>query len=430
MCVVLVHFPGESNEAFYFRFIDQTLAASLAAFLESDNKDLTLGLSELLIEAEFPHKLKEATAPGFVEGVTTALATAAIQRVLPNTRLEIHRDASGSLTLVTLQRFGDHFEIKDESTKLQFHNAIFGLRERMIERLSRFDLKPAIASPLKHLPSPIAFLGPLTGQELNLLVRNGDRVTTLKCEVRMTDDYTGVVHPSGFALTFSKAMPEGDVYVHHINAEIDLESKAELTAYPDLWAFLEACQPEASVEFAQLVLPVENVGDLLTAGFFARYLRQAYPLHDWPDGTWLLPDLLAEETLNTLAFLIQLNVAEEWLEGQGFANENRSDSGFEEEPVDLVVPVCANLPRQGLIVWLEMEGSLFLDEDRSPGGIRLGKTRNQRIELRSKRFAMSCLPEVVLKPDWPTMRFSPDALTLGDPPKDWECEAKITLRTI
>jgi hypothetical protein len=72
---------------------------------------------------------------------------------------------------------------------------------------------------------------------------------------------------------------------HYIHAEIDADSKAELSAFPDLWTFLETCQPDASVEFNQLVLPVRDIGKLVGAGFFARYLRRAYPRHDWPGGT-------------------------------------------------------------------------------------------------------------------------------------------------
>lgn len=326
-----------------------------------------------------------------------------------------------------LQRFGDHFEIKDESTKLQFHSAVFGTPERMLERFSHVPINPSLALPLKHLPSPVAFLGPLVGHELSLLAKDGDSIAALECEVRRTEDYTGAVHPSGFALTFSKAMPEDGV-VHYMNAEIDVDSKAELPSFPDLWTFLATCRPDASVEFDQLVLPVRNVGNLTSIGFFARYLRRAYPLHDWPGGTWLLPDVLAEETLNTLAWLTQTNETAEWLTGQGFVLDHTSE--YTEEAAELLVPVCANLPRQGVIVWLDMEGSLFHDGDGTVCGVRLGTTRSRIMELRSKRFEMSNFPEVVIRPNWPTIRLSPEELSLGEPPRDWGCEFQIRSRIV
>jgi hypothetical protein len=277
--------------------------------------------------------------------------------------------------------------------------------------------------PLRHLPNPIAFLGPLAGHDLILRVKSGENIATLECEVRITEDYTGAVHPSGFALTLSKAMPKDGAFVHYINAEIDIDSRAELPAFPDLWTFLEACQPDASVELKQLVLSVRNVGSLASAGFFARYLRLIYRLHDWPSGTWQLPDVLAEETLNTLAWLAYLGESAKSFAGEGFVLERVAE--YREESAELLVPVCANLPRQGLITWLDMEGCLFLDGDGTVCGVRLGKIREHRIEIRTKRFAKGPFPEIAIRPDWPTISLGPEGRSLGDPPSNWGCELKV-----
>ena len=98
--------------------------------------------------------------------------------------------------MAMLERFGDHFEVKDESTKLQFHWDMFGLPERMLERLSHIPIKSSLALSLRHLPNPIAFLGPLAGHDLILRVKRGEHASSM-ARSSVAIDFIVVRDPEG-----------------------------------------------------------------------------------------------------------------------------------------------------------------------------------------------------------------------------------------
>ncbi|HYD16646.1 MAG TPA: hypothetical protein VEB03_01440 [Candidatus Nanoarchaeia archaeon] len=350
--------------------------------------------------------LQQVTQPGFMERLTVTLASSLVQRILPKTRLEIRRSTDGELTLVVLERFGDHFEVTDDSAKILFHDAMFGLRERMLERFSQIPVKESISIPLSNLPTPIAFVGPIETSEIALRVTSGERETLCNCEVRRTNDYRGFVHPSGFAITISRAMQRDGVFVHYINVEIDKASTSQLPAFPDLWNFLAQCEPDGILHIGDLKLPVTGVGALAACGFFARYLQTVYPLHSWPDGTWLLRDALQEETLNTLGWLAGLRHLDDQFAGAGLANERLSE--FAEESKSFQVPVCANLPRCGVVTWLKTHGTLLVNAERAIAGVCFGRVRGFNIQTQSDRFAKSVYPAIAIHRDWPLIELTPE----------------------
>lgn len=254
--------------------------------------------------------------------------------------------------------------------------------------------------------------------ETTLTAADNTGCSSCRFEVRHSEDHYGFVHESGFAITISGVTRRGNEFVHYLNAEIDSAATGELSAYPELWAFLERCTPDARMEGNKFTLNVDNIGYLPQCGFFARYLRAIHDFHPWPTGTWILADALKYETLNTLAWLCQVKEDLRWLEGLGLVIEDNAE--HTEEKASFLVPVCANLPRSAILTWLCVDGDIFANENQILG-FRLSQIVGFELEIRPQRLEKSDLPELTFHAGWPTIRI-PD-LAIGEPAKrEWGCE--------
>ena len=418
MCVVMVHRPRSADENVLFRFVDQVIAVRLAEFLKTGRETLTLTDSDLFEEGQFSAQLRTAMAAGFVEGVLIFLASKSLQDVLPKSRVEVHRNADGQLTIVEMDQFGDQFSISRKAHQELLHTAVFGLKDRMPERFAALPLNPQIATWVKQLPQPVAFVGPMTTHQTTLSVGGSAGSASCRFEVRRSKDYFGFVHESGFAITISKALRRGDEFVHYLKAEIDSAATGQLSMFPDLWAFLEKCTPDAHFEEGKWSLNVSNIGWLPQFGFFARYLREIQGLYAWPPETWVLADAVNYEALNTLAWLCQVKKSLGSLEGCGLIIEDKGDAT--EQEASFLIPVCANLPHAAILTWLDVEGHLFSQEQQILG-FKLSKLVGFKLEVRPQRLEKSDLPELVFHAGWPTIRIP--ELALGSPAHDdWNCE--------
>jgi hypothetical protein len=321
-----------------------------------------------------------------------------------------------------MERFGEHFSIAGAAHQELFHTAVFGLSGQMAERLSALPIHPKVETWIKQLPQPVAFVGPIASSEATLVVEGKSGSASCRFETRHSSDHFGYVHESGFAITISVAKPHGNEMVHFLKAEIDTEATRPLSAFPELWEFLEKCTPDATVRVGKLRLDVANISWLPQCGFFARYLRTVQDLFSWPTDTWALHDAVHYETLNTLAWLCQVKDRLSWLEGIGLIVGDESE--LPKEIHSMRVPVCANLPRATILTWLTATGKLFT-RDKQILGFRLVKVDAAELEIRDGRLKKSDMPELVFHPGWPTIRLGEGSL--GEPaPIEWKCEVVIT----
>lgn len=413
--IVMVHRPRSADEKIYFRFVDQTVAVRFAEFLQTGQKSLTLPSSDLLEEDQFRAQVKVATGAGFLEGVRIQLVSRSLEAVLPKSRIEVHRTADGQITIVEMDQFGDHLSIEGKAQQKLLHTAVFGLQEHLPERLALLPMKPQVVTWIRELPQPIAFIGPVTGYTTTLKVEGSAGSASCDFEARRSEDHSGFTHPSGFAITISKATRRGNEFVHYLNAEIDEAATSPLSNFPDLWDFLEKCTPDARISEGEFSLNVDNISWLPQCGFFARYLRSIQGMHDWPPGTWVMADALQYETLNTLAWFGQVKQGLEWLTGYGLLNGEESDATSED--VSFHIPVCANLPRSLSLVWLTVKGRMFTSDERVRG-FRLLEILSWKLDFRPERLTKSDFPELVFYTGWPTIRI-PEHVLGAPVPEEW-----------
>jgi len=168
-----------------------------------------------------------------------------------------------------------------------------------------------------------------------------------------------------------------------------------------------------------LVLKADAIAGLPRYAYFARHLRSVANLHSWPSGTWRLSDVEADETLHTLAWLSALQEKVPTIEGWGIVIGDARDEELAPEPGEFVVPVCANLPRGGLVTWLTVEGQRLVAGGRITG-FRILVVRDVVIEQRRQRFAKSAWPELVLHAEVPPVLIPEMKVSLSDA-REWGC---------
>jgi hypothetical protein len=90
-------------------------------------------------------------------------------------------------------------------------------------------------------------------------------------------------------------------------------------------------------------------------------------------------------------------------------------------PARFWLPVCGNIARSGIVLWLECDGTFLRDED-SPVGFEIGTVRRVALEHRKKRFVTSeTAPELVVHPSWPTIALHDKPSVSSTKTDRWGC---------
>lgn len=139
-----------------------------------------------------------------------------------------------------------------------------------------------------------------------------------------------------------------------------------------------------------------------------------------------LNDLRDEEFARSVAFANALfceNVrAEQFV--PGFVIGSLSDAEVEKfraQSVHIEMPIGMNLLSHGIVIWIEAEGTCYLDGDGKLAGLRLSRQVGERVELHTK-FAKSIYPEIWINESVPALKIGSEGATVstfkreGDPP--------------
>lgn len=422
ICVVLIHLPRGREIGNYFSFVDEELGEMIADFLERGGDNVYLTPSQLKQEFMFEDELSRVLKPGSVEQFRIRLAAKKLDRLIPHTRVQVRRAKDGSFTLVKIRDFFSQFP-NDLVSRGILYKAVFGHEDHMFSRFRQVPILPGLIESLSSLPFPVAITGPLPIQAILIEVVSEDgSIRACTFELRSTPGYMGWVHHSGFAITISESELYEGKWIHRLQAQVDPDVPISLSLYEDLWMFLEGCELGAKlqVEGKDIGLNVDQFRDLLHYGFLARYLRLVTTMHQWPEGTWYLGDATNDETLNTLALLFSLAREPERLNGLTLI---LADRYADEIPIKAAVPICMNLPRSGLVVWIVTEGYVMMHQA-ALAGFKFGEILDLNIEIREKQFNKSIWPEIVINPKIKTIPLVPPEENLNhytSDPLTWGC---------
>lgn len=400
VCVVLIHL-GDLNHI-YFRFIEGAFAAQLAQCLESSSNEITLTPSRLLDAAHFSAELERVLRFAHSDQNRMTLAERSLRQTIPHARLEVRRTTSGALTIVRLPDFLDQFELTTSESKHAAHEAVFGADALLTTRLSQLPLKRAALESLNELPNPIIFGGPVRERKVTLEVARGS--TTAQCgfQERWTPGWWGFVHSTGLSLTVSDAVPHEGEMVHWFKTQLDIETPISLSKEWELFRFLEVCDVGSTLRIVddQSPLPwhLDQFGEILNFGLFARYFKKVIKMHPWSEDAWLLENESRFEVLNTLAWLVSLADRSQWLTGFAFLQVGKAEGQLQKVISRMALPICANTARGGVVTWLDVDGPLYIENDHHVG-LKVDRIHGFDLELRPDRFLKrSAWPELVLSP--------------------------------
>src|SRR5262249_49933774 len=143
------------------RFVEGNFALMLAEFVEGSAATLTLTPSLLLPRPKFQEELSKAIAPGHSERLRLMLAERGLAQAIPDSRLEIARDADGDLTIIELRSVVDQFEMGTPETRKAVVDAVFGSPSLLPDRFLHLPRKQSMFEALRGLPSRVLIAGPM-----------------------------------------------------------------------------------------------------------------------------------------------------------------------------------------------------------------------------------------------------------------------------
>jgi Domain of unknown function (DUF4365) len=425
--IALVHLSADpSGDRVYLRLIDVGFSLGLAGFLLTGAKHMSFKIKDFHTIEDALRLIAEAVTPGFTEQIRLSLTQHDLARVLPNVHLKVQSSPEGHLSLIMTSDFLSQFDTSTEIAKDRLHAAIFGSESHLMRRMAQVPLKKEVWTYLNRLPQPVVIAAPVTTLRVSLIIEG----MSTRCDfnARSGIGYTGFVHDSGFSIRISEARPHDGLMVHYINAVADSGTQVKRSEHLDLWTFLADCAPNGRWKFEEwpwISYSLEESGDLYRFAFLAYYLRETSKAIEWPPDAWRLDDAESEEGLNTLALAAGILSEPELL--SGFAIVIVDPTEAEAVPVTLALPVCSNLPRSGLVLWIEAEGKAFL-KDGHIAGVNIGRVSRVTPEFVDAKFAKSSsMPELVISSEWPTVVFGQGPELTTSDASVWGYETRVTM---
>ena len=424
--IALVHLGTDTaDDRAYLKLIDGKFAIELAKFLTSSASEISFTPNSFVSPIDASQIVAKATSPGFSERTRLMLAQHGLSLVLPNARLQIKQSAKGNVCLIRTSDFISQFDISTSDAKNRLHTALFGSASHFERRMAALSLKGEIWSSLSTLPRPVVIAGSIISGHTTLVVEGSE----VRCEFELRSGigYIAYVHASGFSIRMSEAKPLDGQMVHYIDATIDLDSQISFAEHKDLWNFLAECAPDRCwkrEDFSGEGVPLESSGDLYRFAWFAHYLQQTKNDIAWPLHGWFLNDAMSDEALNSLA-VARIAIAQpEFLSRTPISVIEEGNA--EEVPIGLTIPVCSNLPRGGLVLWLNAEGTALLKE-KNVGGVVIRKILNISAEFIATGFLKSSSkPELVIHSRWSTVALGPAPEWTTSDASLWGYESRLT----
>lgn len=426
VCVVLLDLQAKPV-AMHFRFVEGEFALKLAEFVDGSADELTLTPAMLLPRADFQRELVKSLQPGHAERLRLLLAERGLVKAIPDSRLEIERDANGDLTIVELRSAVDQFEMGTPEKRRAVYDAIFGAPALLPDRFVELPRKPSMFAALRGLPPRILIAGPMRAHTCVIEVRDGSASASCEFTARVAGEWHGYVHDSGLSIRVSRAIERNGQMVHLTESAIDKNAAIDLGAVPDLWAFLELCSPSARLFVDDDEFPgIDSFGDLLRFGFFARNLRSVYKLKPMP-GSWLLGADLKDEHLHSIGCLAatierKINIS---AIGALLGPAEKGRDELETRNEIMWTPIVMNVPAGGLVLWLRVEATIFIDDGQYVG-FQAERLLDIEIEHRPGAFSKTEWPELVVRTGYPSIAIGAEGLRYGtDDVTSWECSSEV-----
>jgi hypothetical protein len=410
--LLLVHRRDEQDEC-YFRFVDVEFAQRLTVFLRGSGNRLSVTPNDCFAESQFRRHLLRALAPGYTEHVRLDLANRSLRNLVPDAGIQLVRDPSGDVTLVTTFNFFDYFDLLTDEAQEAAYNAAFGIPGLRAARLQALALKQGLLDNFEDLPKPYILAG-FTAEEPRELVVDGP-AGRARCTFLYTRGagHYGYVHPSGVALTVSDRVRRDGQYVHETTVHLDADVEVLVSGLDRaLVEFLGCCVHGSSISIVDSGwrMDVDYFHALLILHDYIAGAQQAATVTGWEESLAPLRDGLNREANVTVSFIGELAADPGRLNRLNFLVEiegaPRDVDQLAREDATVVVPIVANTAIASVVIWLTTNATLYMDDDGALIGLRVAEGQKISLEQRDRASKHSVDPELILGGDAPVVVLS------------------------
>ena len=197
------------------------------------------------------------------------------------------------------------------------------------------------------------------------------------------------------------------------------DAAVHLPDHPDLMNFLSLCTPGAKWLEVQssTKMKVEDTGDLARYGYFSKSVETLLSAGWLLKKTADLRDVHDPMIMNTLLFLAELTSADFDFGGWGFSTADLDRTT--PRACRLVVPICGNLGRTGVIARLGCSGEC-LCQGEDVFGFRLGRVHRVDVQHTESPFELPATgPVVVASPKIEPIQIVPEMVTVDCDASPW-----------
>jgi hypothetical protein len=391
-----------------FRFIDPQLIDSLLEFLASAEQTWSMSYNTMEADEEvFRKQLEHFTDPYVQSRLRLYLVRSRLSSSIPGAALSVHQSSTETVSHLSIPWIGSAFEI-DPSTRDSVRVRVFD-RGEAPPSVPGVQLKPEVLRALGKVGEGFGILSGRQQENEKLTVEYKDEHASVTFKVRHVDDEWAYVHPAGLRLVFSEARKDDtDTWTHELSFDLFPPMPRRAVRGPIL-KFLRLLRPGARLVLGRdLRVRVERFGKSLgRIGASVSAAVSVFTLLKRDSAEFCLVDLKDEEFGRALGFLDSFlleGVRTESLIPQFVIGPmaNLAPEDIPSEPAEITLPIVLNLKGEGIVVWVDCSGLVFMDGTQCCG-FRIERQGDWRVQ-RTGVFKKSVFPEVWIDKHWPAIR--------------------------
>lgn len=393
------------------RPVDESFIEELAGFLGSDQKTLAVSFESGINDpANAAARMRQLVHPVKQRALGLLRDELLLQNLIKKPTIRLELTPFGSVAFIHTPDFNSQFALDSEAEQLALRNALFGKGSQLRERISRFPYKPGFLERLNRISTETLIGGPThyTGTEpVQIELTSADRTDIFEFEYRVTDGWYAFCHSSGLSIRFSETPIEKDNQpAFDIEILFDQDVTVDdILSNRQLVEFLEFCTVDRVIR-----IPTMQWNFPLTDGPFislcakaevVRILRKLKEAEVIDLGARTI-ESIDEGEFATLRVLGVAFRSSGFMKGFVIACGDVPLEKLVREKVRMWLPICGNLDKKGVVLWLAAIGDILKEADEGTiCGITVDEVLEHRVDFQESPFPTAAYPELKVCPQWP-----------------------------
>jgi hypothetical protein len=399
------------NRMVHYRFLNKEFIDKLIEFIGSGNSTYSINLDEMESDINiFDELLTYHTKPGVIHGLMLYKNEKQINQAIPGTTVTMHQSRDSSYAIIDLPWINSVVNIQPELFS-EIRSLIFEQGKQPHE-LPGVGITPEIHK-LFDLIDGAVYISGIVEKDVNLTVEYDGNTASAKFIYRRLRDERAFTHPIGLSLIVSDRREKGGIFIHELECRL-FDSPISLASNYEMVSFLKLLKTGAKLKLdGESFLTVDDFGELSThIGPAIISIENVVKYLNIDMNDYHLHDLLDEEFNRSVYLLESICINNETIARymKGFIYGPLADTNIDKintKDALFEVPVVLNLKSNGIVLWIKVEGIMYLDEEGKVCGFRFDKQINVRYAITAK-INKSIYPELWIAKEWPPIELGKD----------------------